>query len=179
MRAVQLTFLLPAVAVFGLFAGVPAHAETKIGVLDFGRLLEESPQGKVLLESLGNEAAAKRRDLQGAATALQTKRDKLAKDRATMSPDQITRAERELRDGERDLARRQAEAQDQLNDRRNEEMGKLQRDLITEVRAFAKAQTYDVVITEGVIYATQAMDMTPALLQSLQSRPAAAKPAGR
>jgi outer membrane protein len=179
MRAFQIKFLLPAVAVIGLFAGVPAHAETKIGVLDFGRLLEESPQGKVLLESLGNEAAAKRRDLQGAATALQTKRDKLAKDRATMSPDQVTRAERELRDGERDLARRQAEAQDQLNDRRNEEMGKLQRDLITEVRAFAKAQNYDVVITEGVIYATQAMDMTPALLQSLQSRPAAAKPAGR
>ena len=179
MRAFQIKFLLPAVAVIGLFAGVPAHAETKIGVLDFGRLLEESPQGKVLRESLGNEAAAKRRDLQGAATSLQTKRDKLAKDRATMSPDQITRAERELRDGERDLARRQAEAQDQLNDRRNEEMGKLQRDLITEVRAFAKAQNYDVVITEGVIYATQAMDMTPALLQSLQSRPAAAKPAGR
>ena len=108
MRAFQTKFLLPAVAVIGLFAGVPAHAETKIGVLDFGRLLEESPQGKVLLESLGNEAAAKRRDLQGAATSLQTKRDKLAKDRATMSPDQITRAERELRDGERDLARRQA-----------------------------------------------------------------------
>jgi outer membrane protein len=179
MRAFQTKFLLPAVAVIGLFAGVPAHAETKIGVLDFGRLLEESPQGKVLLESLGNEAAAKRRDLQGAATSLQTKRDKLAKDRATMSPDQITRAERELRDGERDLARRQAEAQDQLNDRRNEEMGKLQRDLILAVRAYAKAQNYDVVITEGVIYATQAMDMTPALLQSLQSRPAAAKPAGR
>ena len=179
MRAFQIKFLLPAVAVIGLFAGVPAHAETKIGVLDFGRLLEESPQGKVLLESLGNEAAAKRRDLQGAATSLQTKRDKLAKDRATMSPDQITRAERELRDGERDLARRQAEAQDQLNDRRNEEMGKLQRDLITEVRTFSKAQNYDVVITEGVIYATQAMDMTPALLQFLQSRPAAAKPAGR
>jgi len=179
MRAFQIKFLVPAVAVIGLFAGAPVYAETKIGVLDFGRLLEESPQGKVLLESLGNEAAAKRRDLQGAATSLQTKRDKLAKDRATMSPDQITRAERELRDGERDLARRQAEAQDQLNDRRNEEMGKLQRDLILEVRAYAKAQNYDVVITEGVIYATQAMDMTPALLQSLQSRPAAAKPAGR
>ena len=58
-------------------------------------------------------------------------------------------------------------------------MGKLQRDLITEVRTFSKAQNYDVVITEGVIYATQAMDMTPALLQFLQSRPAAAKPAGR
>jgi outer membrane protein len=96
-----------------------------------------------------------------------------------MSPDQIARAEKELRDGERDLARRQAEAQDELNDRRNEEMGKLQRDLITEVRAYSKAQNYDVVITEGVIYATQAMDITPGLLQALQARPAAPKPAGR
>jgi outer membrane protein len=179
MRAFHLKFLLPAVAAVGLIAGAPAHAETKIGVLDFGRLLEESPQGKALLESLGNEAAAKRRDLQGAATSLQTKRDKLNKDRATMSPDQIARVEKELRDGERDLARRQAEAQDELNDRRNEEMGKLQRDLITEVRAYSKAQNYDVVITEGVIYATQAMDITPGLLQSLQARPAAPKPAGR
>ena len=171
--------MIPAVVAVAALMAAPAMAEIKIGVLDFGRLMDESPQGKALIESLRSEAAAKQRELQTQAASLQTKRDKLAKDRATMSPDQITRAERELRDGERDLARRQAEAQDQLNDRRNEEMGKLQRDLITEVRAFAKAQNYDVVITEGVIYATQAMDMTPALLQSLQSRPAAAKPAGR
>ena len=133
MRPSNLKYLLPALAALALSIGAPAQAQIKVGVLDFGRLLEESPQGKVLLESLGNEAAAKRRDLQGAATALQTKRDKLNKDRATMSPDQISRAEKELRDGERDLARRQAEAQDELNDRRNEETGKLQRDLLNEV----------------------------------------------
>lgn len=179
MRPSNLKYLLPALAALALSIGAPAQAQIKVGVLDFGRLLEESPQGKVLLESLGNEAAAKRRDLQGAATALQTKRDKLNKDRATMSPDQISRAEKELRDGERDLARRQAEAQDELNDRRNEETGKLQRDLLNEVRAYAKAQNFDLVLTDGVIYATQAIDITPGLLQVLQSRPAPAKPAGR
>ena len=179
MRPSNLKFLLPAIAALALSIGAPAQAQIKVGVLDFGRLLEESPQGKVLLESLGNEAAAKRRDLQGAATSLQAKRDKLNKDRATMSPDQISRAEKELRDGERDLARRQAEAQDELNDRRNEETGKLQRDLLNEVRAYAKAQNFDLVLTDGVIYATQAIDITPGLLQVLQSRPAPAKPAGR
>ena len=177
MRAFQIKFLLPAVAVIGLFAGVPAHAETKIGVLDFGRLLEESPQGKVLLESLGNEAAAKRRDLQGAATALQTKRDKLAKDRATMTPDQISRAEKDVRDGERDLARRQSEVNDDFNARRNEEMGKLQRTLIEEVRTYSKSQNFDLVVTDGVIYATPALDITPGVLAGMQSRTSAAAPA--
>ena len=180
MRAFPIKSLLPAIAAIGLLQAAPAHAEAKIGVLNFGRLIEESPQGKALFESLGNEANAKRRDLQNAATALQGKRDKLNKDRATMSPDQINRVEKELRDGERDLARRQAEAQDELNDRRNEEVGKLQNELLNEVRNYAKSQNYDLVITEGVIYATQAMDITPGLLQVLQSRPAgAAKPATR
>lgn len=179
MRALSIKSLLPVLAAVGLLHAAPAHAEVKIGVLNFGRLIEESPQGKALFESLGNEANAKRRDLQNAATALQGKRDKLNKDRATMTPDQVGRVEKELRDGERDLARRQSEAQDELNDRRNEEVGKLQNELLNEVRNYAKSQSYDLVITEGVIYATQAIDITPGVLQVLQSRPAAAKPANR
>ena len=79
------------VAAVALAAG-PAHAELKVGVLDYGRLMDESPQGKVLLESLRNEAANKQRELQTAAQTLQGKRDKLVKDRATMSPDQLDRS---------------------------------------------------------------------------------------
>jgi outer membrane protein len=113
---------------------------------------------------------------------LQTKRDKLVKDRATMTADQISRAEKELRDGERDLARRQSEVNDDFNARRNEEMTKLQRSLIEEARNYAKSQNYDLVVTDGVIYATPALDITPGVLQSLQSRGGAAaapKPATR
>jgi outer membrane protein len=158
---------------------VPAYAELKVGVLDYGRLMDESPQGKVLLESLRNEAAAKQRELQTLAASLQTKREKLAKDRATMSPDQVTRAEKDLRDGERDLARRQSEVQDDFNARRNEEMSKLQRALIEEVRGYAKTQNFDLVITDGVIYAAAALDVTTGVLQLLQSRGPAAAAAPR
>jgi hypothetical protein len=59
-------------------------------------------------------------------------------------------------------------------------MNKLQRSLIGEVRDYAKGQNFDIVIAEGVIYATPTVDITPAVLQSLQSRapkPAAAPPA--
>lgn len=152
-----------------VFSG-PALAELRIGVLDFGRLVDESPQGKALLESLRTEAATKQRELQTTAQQLQAKQDKLNKDRATMTAEQISRAEKELRDGQRDLARRQAEIQDDFNARRNEETSKLQRTLLNEVQTYARGQGFDLVITDGVIYANPTLDITPAVLQLLQSR---------
>ena len=169
--------MMAAMVAVATLGGAPAMAEIKIGVLDFGRLMDESPQGKALIESLRNEAAAKQRELQTAAQTLQGKRDKLAKDRATMTPDQISRAEKDLRDGERDLARRQAEVNDDFNARRNEEMAKLQRALIDEVRVDSKSQDYDIVVTDGVIYATPALDITSGVLAGMQARTGAARPA--
>lgn len=168
------------VALVAAAFSAPAMAELKIGVLDYGRLMDESPQGKALLEALRNEAATKQRELQATAQQLQTKQDKLNKDRATMTADQISRAEKELRDGQRDLARRQSEIQDDFNARRNEEMSKLQRTLLSEVQTYARGQNFDLVVTDGVIYANPSIDITAGVLQVLQSRaPAGAAAAPR
>lgn len=169
--------MIPAVVVLAGLMAAPAWSEIKIGVLDFGRLIEQSPQGKAMIDALRDEAAAKQRELQTQATSLQTKRDRLVRDRATMTADQISRAEKELRDGERDLARRQAEINDDFNARRNEEMNKLQRILIEEVQTYSRGQRFDLVVTDGVIYATPTLDITPAVLQSLEAK--AGRPAAR
>ena len=69
--------------------------------------------------------------------------------------------------------------QDDSNVKRQEEMNKLQRSLISEVREYAKAQNFDIVIAEGVIYATPTVDITAAVLQALNARaPKPAAPAG-
>jgi outer membrane protein len=91
-------------------------------------------------------------------------------------------AEKELRDGYRDLQKKQSEVQDDFNARRNEEMSRLQRTLVEEVQVYAKAQSYDLVLADGVIYATGGIDITTAILGALQAKrggaPAAA-PAAR
>ena len=163
------------IALVAAFVAAPAFAEVKIGVVDYGRLVEESPQAKVALEAIRTEFTPKQRDMQQQEVSLKAKEDKLEKDGATMSPDQRTRAEKDLRDGARDLQRRRAEIQDDFNARRNEEMSRLQKALIEEVRVYAKAQNFDLVIADGVIYSVAALDITPAILASLQSR--APKPA--
>jgi outer membrane protein len=162
------------VAVVGTLVASPARAELKIGVVDYGRLVEESPQAKAALDSIRNEFTPRQRDLQNQQASLKAKEDKLQKDGATMSPDQRTAAEKDLRDGAREFQRKQSEVQDDFNARRNEEMSRLQKTLIEQVRQYAKAQNFDLVIADGVIYTTPTIDITPAILAQLQANPGTA-----
>ena len=178
-RLISTNLLACMIAVAGSLAVVPAWAELKIGVVDYGKLMEESPQGKAVVESLRTEFAPRQRDLQTQQQTLKTKEEKLQKDGATMTEDQRGRADKELRDGARDFSRKQSEFQDDLNARRNEETSRLQRTLVEEVRTYAKAQSYDLIIAEGVIYATPTIDITPAILTTLRAHntaPAASRP---
>jgi outer membrane protein len=171
--------------IFGLGAAVLLStaavqaADMKIAVVDYGKLMEESPQAKSVSDALRNEFTPRQRDLQAQQAAVKSKEDRLQKDVATMTQEQRTRAEKDLRDGARDMARKQSELQDDFNARKNEEMSRLQRILIEEVRTYAKAQGFDLVIADGVIYSTPTLDITPAILTALQShsKSASATPA--
>ena len=159
---------------------VPAAAEIKVGVVDVAKLFEESPQAKVVQDGLRAEFGPRLQQLVAQEQAIKVRNDKYQKDGATMAADQRAKTEKDLRDSARELERKKAELQDDSNAKRQEEMNKLQRLLFGEIRDYAKAQNFDVVIAEGVIYATPAVDITPAVLQVLLSRapkPAAAAPA--
>jgi outer membrane protein len=171
--------MLWGMAVATCAAATPAIAEVKIAYVDYGRLQEESPQAKAALDAIRTEFTPRQRELQTQQAALKTKEEKLQKDAATMTPEQRTRAEKELRDGLRELQRKQGEVQDDFNARRNEELSRLQRTLIEEVRTYAKAQSYDLILADGVLYTNPSLDITPAILSALQAKApkAAAAPA--
>jgi outer membrane protein len=156
--------------VAAVLAAAPVWAaELKIGYVNYGQLLEQSPQAKVIADAIRSEFMPRQRELQTQEQTLRTRADKLQKDGATMSDDQRTREEKELRDTARDLERKKQEAQDDFNARRNEELSRLQKTLIEEVRTYAKGQNFDLVLADGVIYAAQAIDITPAVLTVLQA----------
>ena len=168
------------IAAGGALAALPAWAEPKIGVVDFQKLAVESPQGKAVMESMRAEFAPRERTLQAQGQAVKAKEDKLQKDGATMSEEQRARAEKELRDGARDFERARGELQDDETARRNEELSRLQRTIVEEVRTYGKAQGYDLILEQqAVLYNASASDITPAVLSALQAKggSAAAKPA--
>ena len=151
-------------------AAAPAWAELKIGVVQYSRLMQESPQAKTAQEALRTEFAPKQKELQTQQQALKTKEESLQRDSATMSPEQRGQAEKELREGNRQLSLKVNDMQDEFNARQNEELSKLQKTLVEEVQAYAQAQKFDLVLADGVIWAGPALDITPQILSALQAR---------
>lgn len=168
VKGVVKTALWGSVAALAL-AATPAWAELKIGYVNYGQLMEQSPQAKVIADAIRSEFMPRQRDLQTQEQTLRTRADKLQKDGATMSDEQRAREEKDIRDSARDLERKKSEAQDDFNARRNEELSRLQKTLIEEVRTYAKSQSFDLVLADGVIYANNAIDITPAVLTVLQA----------
>jgi outer membrane protein len=166
-------FVLSALLAGGM---AQAQAPIKIGVVNFSRLIEEAPQARASSDALNAEFAPRIKDLQNRFAAQKARTDRYQKDQATMSPDQRTKLEKEIRDEERELARRRGEIDDDSSARRNEELAKINRLLIDEVRTYARAQNYDLVLADNAVaYANASVDITSAVLGALTAR---ATPAG-
>jgi outer membrane protein len=154
-----------------------ADAEVKMGVVNFQKLLEDAPQTKTAMQALENEFAPRRRELLTLQNDLKARDEKLQKEGAVMSEADRAKAEKQLRDQQREFSRKAGEFQDDASTRRNEEIGKVQRYLVTEIQAFAVAQGFDLVLGEGVFYAKGPLDVTANVLAVLATKPTTLPPA--
>ena len=147
-----------------------AHAETKIAVVNWQQLLEEAPQAKSAMAALQDEFQPRQKEIVQQQKDLKAKEDKLQRDGAVMAENERRNAEKDLREGQREMARKQNEWVEDLNLRRNEEIGKVQRSLQQEVQAFAKTSGFDLIIGDGVLYRNESLDITAQVLTALQAR---------
>jgi outer membrane protein len=163
-----------------------AQAQLKIGYVDFQRLAAESPQAQSIQLSLRNEFMPRQQEIVKAQQAFKARADAFQRNAATMSDDQREREQKYLRDTDRDLQAKQSEFQDDVNQRKNEELSRLQRSLIEEVQTYAKAHGYDLVLANDAVYFNPTMDLTAAILERLKdtsgptgaAAPRARKPSG-
>jgi len=154
------------VAVCGFYsAGV--MAEMKIGFVDTARLMEAAPQVKAAQSKIESEFAPREKELVDLQREIRTLDDRLARDGTVMSESEKGKLEREILSKRRDLKRSQEEFRDDLNIRRNEVLATLQQDVFEAVTAFAKEQKYDLILSQGVVYSSEQIDITEGILKKL------------
>lgn len=168
MRTKSALLALVTIAASALPLGA-AEAQAKVGVVNVARLLQEAPQAQAASQSLETEFATRRRDLQTMERDLKTREERLQKDGATMAEAERRNQEKALRDGQREFARKQNEFMEDLNVRRNEALGQLQRTVLQEVQTYAKSAGLDVVIADA-LYASNSVDITNQVLAALQAK---------
>jgi outer membrane protein len=154
-------------AIFGFWGNALAE-DYKIGVVNAVKVLEAAPQADIARKKLEKEFATRDRELVAAQKALKSLEDRMVKDGAIMSETERSRLERDIVNKRRELKRDSDEFREDVNFRRNEEFGKIQRDIVEAIRVIAKAQKYDLVLGEGVIYSSATVDITQAIVEYLK-----------
>ncbi len=157
------------IALVCAFALPAAAQDMKIGVVSLPALIERAPQTKAAMDALQEEFAPRQREFQAKQKEYEDLAAKIQKDLSVMGETERRNAQKEVRDLERDLARMQNEFQEDLNLRQNEEYGKLQRDMLKEVQDYAEAQGYDLIVGDGVLYVTSAVNITDEILRAVEA----------
>ena len=160
----------------GLALAMPASAQTnvRIGFVNVNAVLQMAPQTQELNETLNAEFAPREAALVARDEELKGKVERLNRDGAVMPQSERATLEREITTGQRDLERDAAVLQEDAQLRQNELLNELQTTIATRIRAFAVAEGYDLVVTnQGVVFASEAIDITEAVLRALSSGTAA------
>lgn len=145
-------------------------AEVKIGFVNTVKLMEEAPQAKAAISKMEAEFAPREKELVALQRDIKQAEDKLGRDAAVMSDADRSKTERDLVSRKRELKRAQDEFREDLNIRRNEELSKLQRRLYDAIVDLAKAENYDLIVSEGVVFASTRIDITDAVLTRLKQQ---------
>lgn len=151
-----------------IFAGV-SRAELKIGFVNVAKVLEKAPQAAKAKTRLETEFSPRDKALVSQQKEIKSLEEKLGRDTAVMGEEERHRIEKDILDKKRDAARAQQEFSEDFNMRRNEELGNLQKRIVEAVRALAKEESFDLLLTDGVIYANDQIDVTSRVQQKLEN----------
>jgi outer membrane protein len=145
-------------------------ADLKIGAVNAVKLLDEAPQKDAALERLKKEFEVRNRELVVQQKEARDLEDKFNRDAAIMSESDREELKRKVLNKSRDLKRAQDTFQEDYNIRRNEEFRKLQEDIAKAIVSLAEKKKYDLVVYEGVIYASNKVDITADVLKLLKAQ---------
>ncbi len=150
-------------------AALPAAAqELKIGYVNSERVLREASPAKAAQAKLESEFSKRERELNDAAGKLKAAADKLEKDAPTLAETERNRRQRELVEQDRDLQRKRREFQEDLNQRRNEELAAVVERANRVIKQIFDSEKYDVILQE-VVFAGPRVDITEKVIKLLNA----------
>jgi outer membrane protein len=163
--------------VAALFAGASACVsaqELKIGYVNSDRVLREAVPAKAAQAKLEVEFSKREKDLTDLASRLKAASDRLEKDAPTLAEAENARRQRELVDQDRELQRRRREFQEDLTQRKNEELASVVERTNRVIKQIFETEKYDLILQEAVFWSPK-VDITDKVIKALNAQTAAGK----
>lgn len=142
--------------------------DAKIGFVNTDRIFREAAPAVEAQAKLESDFSPRDAELQNLAARLRSMSEALEREASVLSESERARRQRELSELDRDFQRRRREFQEDLNQRRNEELALILEQANRVIRQIAEAERYDVIL-QDVVYASPRIDITDKVLEALRT----------
>ncbi len=152
-----------------LLAGLSAQAqEFKIGIVNLDRIVREAAPARAAQSKLEQEFSRREKELADLGNQIKAGSERLDREGPTLPESQRSTRQKQLVDQDREFQRKRREFQEDLNNRKNEELQLLIDRANRAVKALAEAEKFDLIIQEAV-YINPKHDITDKVIRQLNA----------
>ena len=141
--------------------------EIKIGFVSIERILRDSAPAKAAFTKLEQDFAKRDKDLLELQNKLKATAEKNARDEPVLSDSDKMKRQREFADMDRELQRKRREFNEDVWQRKNEELNIIVEKATKVINKIAEAEKYDILFQEPVVYISPRVDITDKVLKAL------------
>lgn len=152
-----------------LATSVVQAQELKIGYVNSERVLREANLAKAAQIKLETEFGKREKDLRDQETKLRAAAEKLEKDAPTLSEAERNRRQRDVVEQERDLQRKRREWQEDLTQRKNEELSGVVEKANRVIKQIFDAEKYDLILQDAIHFSAR-VDITKKVIDALNAQ---------
>ena len=160
--------IFAATATLALAVTATQAQDLKIGYVNSERVLKEAIPAKAAQAKLEAEFGKREKDLADVANRLKAAADKLDKDSPTLSDAERTRRQRDLVEQDREFQRKRREFQEDLNQRKNEELSGVVERANKVIKQIFDAEKYDLILQDAVHWSAR-VDITKKVIDALNA----------
>ena len=145
----------------------PGAASARIGFVDIPYLIDRAPQALEAEQRLEAEFAPRQAELETQRAELARLAARLADSSLGLSDDEREQLDRETRGLERRIKRSEQDFREELNIQKNDEFKNVRVVVLEAIASFGKQHDYDLIVSDGVLFANARIDVTERILESL------------
>ena len=153
----------------GLLSTVVTAADLKIGVVSVERILTEAPQVDAVNTTMLERFGPQRDELQSLEKEITAKQENYKRNELVMTEDKLNELKKEIITQIQKLKQKEAMLTQEVTTVRNQELAVLQQQVRGIIDDIAKKGKYSLVLSEGVAYTDESLDITNKVLDQMKA----------
>lgn len=145
-----------------------AASNLKIGFVNVEKLLTQAPQVEAVSAAMQKRFGGKKQELQNLEKEIKSMQEDYKRNELIMTENKLSELRDKVIAKVQDFKRKEATLNQEVSTMRNQELAVLQKSVRDIINVISKKDKYDLILSEGVIFASDKLDITDRVLKEMK-----------